>query len=346
MKIRRFLPLAVAALAACAGNQIGSPGDYDPVPLNRVYPYPAPEELARQKTEVVLASHYTTELPRKTVGHAMTVVQQELLRVLREAGARVDDRSLDDLGRVRSELTRRYQSRGSKRDEAGSVLVTRIARYEHRAHYEPPSGLFKSEEELAAEPGTCTHEGEVGVDVKHLVIPTDEVARATFTLASSADFSQQDFDESCPISDERRQALLEEAIQKGLHCLDVPVKNEFAPRGYVEEHRQSSAGDVHIYRTSMGRRNGAREGLELSIFRTQYMTTANGQKARESRRIGKAVISDQIGEDFSWVLIDVGSVEQQVLAGDMVRAVYEGKLTTDLGFGGCSSMLTAEKPPR
>ena len=41
-------------LTACAGTQIGNPDDYDPVPLNRVFPYPTPEELARQKTEVVL----------------------------------------------------------------------------------------------------------------------------------------------------------------------------------------------------------------------------------------------------------------------------------------------------
>ena len=69
MTIRRLrslaaLALAAAALAAaCAGTQIGSPDDYQVVPLNRVYPYPTPEELARQKTEVVLASHYGSELP-------------------------------------------------------------------------------------------------------------------------------------------------------------------------------------------------------------------------------------------------------------------------------------------
>ena len=78
------LALAVG-LVACAGTHIGDPNDYDAVALNRVFPYPSPEELARQKTEVVLATHYTTELPSSVVGQSMTAVQQRLLRVLDEA---------------------------------------------------------------------------------------------------------------------------------------------------------------------------------------------------------------------------------------------------------------------
>jgi hypothetical protein len=344
VKIRRFLPAAAALLAACAGNQIGSPKDYDAVELNRVYPYPSPEELGRQKTEVVLASHYTTELPARIVGESMTAVQQYLLRTLAEAGARVIDRSLDDLKAVRRDMTRAYKARRS-RYEADRALISRISRYEHSAHYEPPSGLFKSDEELAAEPGTCTHVGEIAVDIKALAIPTDETAQATFTLHNRVEFEQPDHDEECPIEDARRVALLEEALSEALPCLGVPIKNQFAPRGYIEEHRKSHAGDVNIFKTSLGSRNGAREGLELSIFRVQYMTTAEGHQDREERRIGHAVISDQIGPDHSWVLIDVGNLEQKVLAGDMVRAVYQDSFTAGLGIGKCSDMLETSIRP-
>ena len=338
VKIRRLLPVAAALLAACAGNQIGSPQDYDSVELNRVYPYPSPEELGRQKTEVVLASHYTTELPAEIVGESMTAVQQEMLRILSEAGARVIDRSLDDLKTVRRDMTRAYKARRS-RYAADRALIARISRYEHSASYEPPSGLFKSDEELSAEPGTCSHVGEVQVDIKALAIPTDETAQATFTLRNSVELSEADHDEECPIENSRRIALLEEALAEALPCLAIPVKNQFAPRGYIEEHRKSDAGDINIFKTSLGSKNGAREGLELSIFRVQYMTTADGQQDREERRIGQAVISDQIGPNQSWVLIDVANVEQKVLAGDTIRAVYSDTFTAGLGIGKCSDML-------
>ena len=336
--IRRILPLAAAALAACAGNQIGSPTDYDPVELSRVYPYPSPEELGRQKTEVVLASLHTTEFPQDVVGESLTAVQQSLIALLHEAGARVIDRSLDDLGSVQKDMTRAYEERSS-RYEADLALISRISRYEHRASYEPPSGLFKSEEELAAEPGTCTHVGEIVIDVKALAVPTDETARATFTLRNNAEFEAADSDTACPIEDARRIALLEEALQEALPCLAIPIKNQFAPRGYLEEHRRSNAGDVDIFKTSLGSKNGARPGLELSISRVQYMTTADGQQDREEHEIGTAVISDQIGPDHSWVLIDVGNLEQKVLAGDTVRAVYSDTFTAGLGLGKCSHIL-------
>jgi hypothetical protein len=340
-----LLVVAVAAgFVACASTQIGDPNDYEPVELNRVFPYPSPDELAQQKTEVVLASHYTTELPSSVVGPSMTAVQQRLLHILDEAGARVIDRSLDDLKQVRRDLTRQYKARGSGA-EADWALISRIARYEHEASYEEPTGLFKSEEELAAEPGTCTHKGIVEVDIKAIVIPKDRTARVTLTLGNSGEFSQEDFDESCPITEERREALLEEALEEALPCIDVNVKNQFAPRGYVEEHRVSKTGDAHIYKTSLGSRNGARPGIELTIFRVQYMTTAAGQQARAERRIGQAVITDQIGKDFSWVSVSADDKET-ILAGDLVRAIYPEKFTTGLGLGSCSNMLKVEIAPR
>jgi hypothetical protein len=337
--------LAAAALAAaCAGTQIGSPDDYKKVALNRVYPYPTAEELARQKTEVVLASHYGTELPASVVGPAMTSVQQELLRVLNEAGTRVVDRSLDNLARVRRDMTAEYKRR-RRGAEADWALITRITRYSHFAHYQSPSSLFKSKEELAADPGECTHSAEVQVDIKAIVVPKDEIARTTFTLENSASFEQSEFDESCPITEARKEALLEEVLAEALLCLVVPMKNQFAPRGYLAEHRVSTAGDTHIYKTSLGSENGARPGIELWVFRVQYMTTNEGRQERAERRIGRAVITDEIGPHHSWILVEPGDFEQPPLAGDMVRAVFKVPLTDNLGFGSCNDHLKIESAP-
>ena len=342
--MRVVMPAVGVLAVACAGNQIGSPTDYNPQPLDRVFPYPSPDELARQKTEVYLASHYTSELAADVVGPSMTLVQQDLLRVLDEAGARVIDRSLDDLKTVRKDLTKQYKERGEKY-VVDSALVSRISRFDHTATYEPASGLFKSEEELAGEPGTCTHVASIEVDVNHLVIPTEDVPRTTFTVRNQIEMEEKQMDESCPIEEDRKQQLLDEAFREALPCLATPVKNEFAPRGYIEEHRMSLSGDFHIYKTSFGRSNGAKPGLRLTIFRTQYVTSPEGDRTRRDKAIGYAVVSDQIGKDFSWILI--GDVEEEVLAGHMVRAVYEDSFqAADLGFGGCSSMYEETRAPR
>lgn len=347
MKIRRLLLAGIAAtVAACAGTNIGNPKDYKAVPLNRVFPYPSPEELAQQKTEVTLATHFTTELSAKIVGPSMTVVQQRLLGVLDEAGARVTDRSLDDLKDVRKDLARKHRKNRANHLDIDWVLISRITRYEHGATYEPPSGLFKSKEELESDPGTCTHTAEVQVDVKAFVLPGDEVARATFTLKNQGDFEESNYDESCPVDADREQELMDEVFEDALNCIGTTVKNQFSPRGYVEAHRVSPTGNRHIYKTSLGKSNGGKPGLELSIFRVQYMTTEEGHQDREERRIGHAVVTDQIREDSSWVSVDPGDLEQGVLAGDMVRAVYSDTFTEDLGFDGCNRILKIERGVR
>ena len=99
---------------------------------------------------------------------------------------RVIDRSLDDLKSVRRELSR--QSKGKDRDDDNWVLISRLAKFKHSAKYEPPSSLFKSEEELASDPGTCTHKGKVEIDIKAFVLPGDDTARSTSTLINRGKF--------------------------------------------------------------------------------------------------------------------------------------------------------------
>jgi hypothetical protein len=275
----------------------------------------------------------------------MTVVQQRLLRVLDSAGARVIDRSLDELKDVRRGLTGRHKKSRADHLDIDWVLISRITRYEHSAVYEPPSGLFKSKDELESDPGTCTHKGEVQVDIKAFVLPGDEVARATFTLENDGEFDHLDYDESCPVDAAREQALMDEVLEEAMACIGTSVKNQFSPRGYLEEHRASTSGDQHIYKTSLGKSNGAKPGLELSIFRTQYMTTAEGRQDREEHHIGQAVVTDEIAEDSSWVSVDPGDLEQPLLAGDTVRAVYSDSFTEGLGLGACSRILTVGRGP-
>ena len=75
------------------------------------------------------------------------------------------------------------------------------------------------------------------------------------------------------------------------------------------------------------------------------MTTADGRQDREEHRIGQAVVTDEIAEDFSWVFVD-GDPEQPLLAGDTVRAIYSDSFAEDLGLDGCRRILTVSRGPR
>jgi hypothetical protein len=313
---------ALSSILACASTQIGSPDDYEPVPLNRVVPYPSDEELAQQTTGVVLAASYTEELSTDEVGGAVAALQTSLERYLDEAGADVSRRSRSDFG------------------DADWAIVARITRYEHTSAYSDPTGLFKSEEELEGEPGTCTHTGVVDADLSVYRAPESESAYASLQLHETDDFSEKQLDKTCPLSDSRRQVLLDDILNASIPCLEIPIKNRFSPRGYVLEQRSSEAGGKQIYKTSLGRSNGARAGLELSIFRVQHMTTDDGNEARRPLKIAEAVVTDQMGDDYSWISIKPRSMQQPLLAGDLVRGVYEDTLAAGFGLGKCKRILT------
>ncbi len=338
-------PMQIAGLAllvaSCATGRIGDPSGYTSVPLNRVVPYPSADEVAGQKTEVIPAVQYTSDLPEAEVSQALVPVQNHVERYLTEAGAGVIDRSIHDIDEIRDELeAAEAGSGGTLFTGADWALVTRMRRWRHWSSYEPPSSLFKDDEELEQEPGECTHHGEVEVDFRAFEIPTDDVARTTFRLQHRDDFSEKSFDPSCPIPDARRQLFLEDILADALPCLERPIKNRFAPHGYIEEHRRSPDGKRHIVRTTLGSRNGAKPGLELAIIRVQYMTAGDGNELRDEHKIGSAVVSDQIRRDYSWIILDPAKLEQPILAGDLVRAVYRESRRESLGFGRCGDIFS------
>jgi hypothetical protein len=340
--------IAVGGIAAllfgCAATQIGNPSkDYELVELNRVFPYPSDRELRGQKTEVVLASRSTRDLPEEQVGRALSSLQRSMERTLGEAGVGVIDRGIHDLAAVREELEAAEGAQGSNEfTGADWALVSRITRFRQWADYEPPRGLFKSKEELRDEPGRCEHHGAIEAEIKVFAIPTDDVARTTFTLRSSGERSSEERDASCPISQTHKEVFLEQILEDALPCLDLPLKRRFPPRGYVDEHRVSPGEDAHIFRTSLGRQNGARPGLEVDVFRVQFMTAEDGRRLRDERRIGGGRISDEIGDGYSWITLDGGDLEQPILSGDLVRVVYENSLTTRFELRRCKEILTVE----
>jgi hypothetical protein len=338
--------LAAFLALACAGNRIGDPSSYQEVTLNRVFPYPTEDELAGLNVEVVLAAHYSEELPKERVGSAMKPVLASLEGYLSAAGAGVIDRSIHDLATVRDEL----EAAEAGADSSGFTgadwaIVARFEKFRHWSKYEPPSSLFKNEEELAASPGECKHHGEVEVLLRVFEVPTDDVARASYRLEHDGMFEESEFKRSCPIDATREMIFLEDIVKEALPCLEGPIKNGFSPRGYIEEHRTRPDSGLHIYRTSIGKRNGASLGLKLQIYRVQHMTGRNGQRDRHEQLIGSGTITEQIGDGHSWMLVPPGDLTQPILAGDLVRAVYDDPQSSILGLGICGEALTFQGRP-
>lgn len=338
--------LAALFSAGCAGMRIGDPSGYAPVTMNRVYPYPTEEERASQKIQIILAAQYSSVLPKERLNTAMTALLSGVEGYLSEAGAGVIDRSIHDLATIRDELEAAESGFGPEGfTGADYAIVARADKFRHWSEYSPPKSLFKNEEELQEDPGICKHYGEVSVRLRAFKIPTDDVARATYTLQYTDMFEESDFDQSCPIAETREIIFLEDVLKETIPCLEAPLKNGFAPIGYVEEHRVRAEQGLHIYRTTMGDRNGAVPGLELQVIRVQYMTTRDGDRIRDERLIGSAVVTEQIGDDHSWIIADPSDLTQQILEGDLVRAVYDDPQQSTLGTGLCKRALTVQGAP-
>jgi hypothetical protein len=304
-------------LAACATGSVGEPEQYQPVPLNKVYPYPSAEELSEITSRVSLARRSAAGLPTDQVETSFLLIEQRLSGFLDETGAGIVDRGGD------------------------YVLLADISGFEYSASWKKPTNwLFKSEEEMASKPGTCTHRAEVVIGVEAFRGSERQHPAKSYTLRHSGEGKTENLDRTCPYGDLQRQTLFEGVIEEALQCLRIPVQNFFAPRGHVLEHRQTAEGGDHIFKTSLGSEQGVGASQRVEIYRVQLSTAADGSRARDERMIAEGEVTDGVGPDHSWISVDPSKASQPLLDGDAVRPVYRETFTKGLNpFGGCKQIL-------
>ncbi|MBN2782979.1 MAG: hypothetical protein JXQ66_07055 [Campylobacterales bacterium] len=108
------------------------------------------------------------------------------------------------------------------------------------------------------------------------------------------------------------------AIQRAIN----PLKNFFAKKGYIYEMRSDE--DEIIVKTNLGREYGAREGEKVEIFAIEdSYNLLEDEMKKDEVKIGNGVISNQIGSDFSWVIVDELYDAKIIKAGDYIKIRYK-----------------------
>ena len=317
-------------LGHCA--MFGSEKAFETIPLNKVYPYPTDAERSRPNARVALATHYLDDLPELEVGFATTLAQSEVERILGRVGARVVERDANDFALLDA-------------DAVDYAIVTTVSRVDHSASWTKPTNwLFKSEEELAEVPGTCTHRAEVELIISSYALPSTAGPETTYVLIHDGEAKTSNIDTTCPFPDIDRQELVEKIVDEGLQCLQLPIMNRYASRGWVTAERQPKDGtSLHRFRTTIGSVDGAESGRAVEVHRVQFSTAPDGSQHRREHKIADGVMSNRVAENRSWIEVDVDEVTQPILDGDLVRVVYrKSGLSPLTDWSGCGDIL-AEK---
>ncbi len=116
--------------------------------------------------------------------------------------------------------------------------------------------------------------------------------------------------------------LMSQAAQRAIKQASYDLRNFFAKKGYIY---QSKIKDEDIIvKTSLSKQFGAKEGEDVEIYSTKSESNPlTGQSHKIDIKIGDGRISNQINDEYSWIIVDEIKDGETLHIGDYVKVKYK-----------------------
>jgi len=337
--------LAVAVVAGafgCASGRVSNLDAYEKIPMNRVVPYPSPDELTKRSYEIIIVDRPAVGIEDSLLERPQAQIRRALEGLSASAGAEVIDRSLQDIGGIRTEGVLGELEGREAQDISGAdfALATRFSTYRYTSQWKKPfKFLWQSPDDVIDKPGTCTHKAEIEIDIQLIEIGSNDHVRKTFVLKHSAEQKNKDLDPACTIAPVTLGVLFESVLDEAATCLNIPLGTMLAPRGHLTEHRKAPGAERHIYRITLGAAQGIQTGERVEIRREQRSMSPNGEETRSERVIATAEVTDQVRPQMSWIATDPSKATGELLDGDVIRPIFSEGLLSSLSGPNCEKIL-------
>jgi len=285
---------------------------------------PNRQQLAQGRMKVVVFEADEGKNANAINAHLGETFAKAVEKELTAAGTEVVDRGM--AAKLKSEL-RLAESRGAgnyKGPEVAQYMVRgKLSSAEYMNTFHDASSYNDKDGKYHYTPAYYEHVGTIGGAIDVFELPTLRLV-TTFNIEGSASVQDQltwaNWFGGRPT--EAGALLLRNATFEALHRQSAELKNIFAPKGYVVEHR--SDGKKSIFKVMMGRSQGLKAEDKVVIYSLRHKTNAlTGKDQMDEIPVVVAKVSDQVGGEESWVVPDSNDAAAQVKLGDFVKVQYE-----------------------
>jgi curli biogenesis system outer membrane secretion channel CsgG len=307
------------ALSGCASSGIKDIGAFQKAPLQNAEVMPSKAALAGAKPRVVVF-----ELEDKKGSAAGDQVADAIIKELNDTkNVVVVDRALAT--KLEQEITL-AETKGrtgyTGQSVADFAITGKITSAAAGNSYTAPSSWTDKEGKSHYVSAQCTTAGKIAFAIKISQLPSLDVVD-TFDVEAVASSSQDVQYSYCPtISDAAAKGIISAAAASAVQKRHTDLKNQFAPVGYVLERRTFEK--TNIFKISLGKSGGAKQDLKVQVLHSTTETNGlTGATTSEQVRMAEGVISDQIGESFSFVIVKDAPSAENIKLGDLVKVQFE-----------------------
>jgi len=323
ISLAHLTPLVVLMVSGCASSKIDNLDAFQKVPMQQSANMPSKAALISSKSRVIIFA-----LDDKKWSGAGDDVANKVIKELNTTNnVVIVDRTLAAQLGQEIQLAETKGRTGYKGQDVADFAITgKITDGAAEIRYTASSSYKDKEGKIHVTPARCTTSGSAAFSLKIVQLPSLNIIK-TIDIDGTAS-STQDADSgwgrsNCVSLDHAAaNGIVSAAMNNAVRKARVELKNQFAPSGYVTERRRFEK--TNIFKTTLGAPDGAIQGLTVGVIR--FSTEQNpltGEKNTEQNSVAEGLISDQIGSNFSFVIIADTEKADKILLGDKVQVKYD-----------------------
>jgi curli biogenesis system outer membrane secretion channel CsgG len=320
--LAHLTPLIVLMVSGCTSSKIDNLDAFQKVPMQLSANMPSKAALIGSKSRVIILGVEDKKWP----GAGEDVANKVIKELNTTNNVVIVDRTLAAQLGQEIQLAETKGRAGYKGQDVADYAITgKITDGAAEIKYTASSSYQDKEGKIHVTPARCTTSGSAAFSLKIVQLPSLNVIKTIDVDGTASSTQDGDFGwgrSHCVSLDQATaKGIVSAAMNNAVRKARVELKNQFAPSGYVTERRRFEK--TNIFKTTLGAPDGAIQDLGVGIIR--FSTEQNpltGEKNTEQNIVAQGVISDQIGSNFSFVIISDAEEADKILLGDKVQVKY------------------------
>ena len=330
----KYLSIVVASglITGCfGGNNIKDPMAFDKRPLVKASIMPTKAQLNGAKTRVIVFGIDDKDVSLARRAKLGAAISNKIETILADTGVELVDRNLAKKLQKEISLAELKGNSDYKGPEVADFSITgKIISTNFSQKYTAASSWVDTKKVVHRVPARCKYTVQLEGSLKVHALPAlrmvdtitiKDIESQTQDLTGSS-YYQYYRNKSCPTYNSTQiSSLASAAAIDAINSSKNNLKNNFSPRGYVTEYRAKE--DKHIIKITIGKKAGVKEGQEVQIL--QSFTNEDqltGRSNIEERVLVKGAVSNQVGNNYAWIVVDDPKKANRIRLGDTVKVRY------------------------
>lgn len=330
----KYLSLIVASglLTGCmGGSNIKDPLTFDKRPLVKASIMPTKTQLSGAKTRVIVFGIDDKDVSLAKRAKLGAAISNKVETILADTGVEIVDRKLASKLQDEINLAEIKGNNGYKGPEVADFSVTgKIISTNFSQQFIAASSWVDTKKVVHKTPARCkyvvTLEGSLKVHALPSLSMVDTITIKD-TETQTQDLTKRKYgryfrNKSCPTFNSTQvNSLASSAALDAIKSSKNNLKNNFSPRGYVTEYRAKE--DKHIIKITIGKHSGVKEGQDVEIIQSYTNEDQlTGRSNTEERKLVGGSVSNQVGQNYAWIVIDDAQKANRIRLGDTVKVRY------------------------